>query len=259
MHRLKLLGTGTSTGVPVPGCSCPVCRSTNPHNYRDRTSALITLATGPSILIDASPDLRQQSLRHAVARVDAVLFTHSHADHILGTDDLRCFNFVQGHRIPCYGTEFTLTRLRQTFPYIFTPDPSYEGGLLAQLDLLPLFYGAPLSLFGLDILPFELRHGSSSVAGFRFGEIGYATDCNFLTEGAYEALKGCRVLFLDALRYKPHKTHFTIEQALSVAAEIKAEQTYFIHMTHAIEHDAVNARLPEGVALAYDGLEIEFQ
>ncbi len=254
--KLLILGCGTSTGVPVPGCDCQVCNSPNPRNKRCRTSALLKLDDGRNILIDASTDLRHQALAHGVKRVDAVLYTHAHADHILGTDDLRCFNFVLKKAMPCYGTVQTLEGVKRCFPYIFDPDPDYQGGELAKLDLNVITHLKPFQACDLNVMPFELAHGRMSVTGFRFGEIGYATDFHFMPEESRAALKGVKYLVLDGLRYESHRTHITIPQAIDLAKEIGAQQTYLVHMTHTVEYDEVSAKLPAGVALAYDGLEI---
>jgi len=256
--RFTILGCGTSTGVPVPGCRCEVCRSTDPRNQRLRTSGIIQSEDGRGLLIDASADLRQQALRAGIERVDAVLFTHTHADHILGTDDLRCFNFTLKRRIPCYGTANTLAEIRRFFSYIFEPHPHYERGALAQLDLHEIEDTVPFEAAGFAVRPFPLKHGSSPVTGFRIGSLGYATDCNGVPEEAREILKGVRYLILDGLRYESHRTHFTIPEAIAVAQEIGAERTILVHMTHSIDYAAVSAKLPPGVELGYDGLSLEF-
>lgn len=256
--EFTLLGCGTSTGVPVPGCTCRVCTSTHPRNYRDRTSALITLDSGTTILIDAGPDLRQQALKHKIAAVDNVLFTHAHADHILGTDDLRTFNFITRKRISCFATQATLAGVKQSFPYIFEPDPSYQGGMVAQLNLVEINYDQPFTIDGTSIIPFPLPHGTMTVTGFRIGELGYATDCNALSDQAAQVLRGVRYLFIDGLRFEPHNTHLTVSQAIEIAHQLGVEHTFLIHMTHNIDYEEVSAQLPHGVALGYDGLKITF-
>jgi phosphoribosyl 1,2-cyclic phosphate phosphodiesterase len=254
-----LLGSGTSTGVPLPGCECSVCNSTDPKNFRNRTSALLTLDNGKNILIDATPDLRHQAIAHKIKNVDAVLYTHAHADHILGTDDLRSFNFVHRNRIPCYGTRDTLNGIRACFGYIFNPDPNYQGAMLAQLDLHEISNETSFSLLGLTIQPFALKHGSVTVTGFRFGDLGYATDCSGLSERAFSILKGVKTLFLDGLRYEPrHRTHMTIPDAIEIAQQLGVERTYLIHMTHEVDHESTNRGLPENVELGFDGLGVEF-
>lgn len=257
-HTFTLLGSGTSTGVPLPGCECGVCTSGKERNSRDRTSGFINHASGKSILIDAGPDLRHQSLRNKIKRVDAVVYTHSHADHIYGTDDLRSFNFATGARIQCYGSHETLDGLKLAFPYIFNPNPNYRGGQVAKLDLNEISNESYFSLFDSRIETFPLPHGDITVTGFRFGELGYATDCKGLTPRATQILRGVRYLFLDGLRWEPHHTHNSISEAISIAAELGAQQTYLVHTTHTIDYDEISAKLPLGVELGYDGLKISF-
>ncbi len=254
--KVKILGCGTSTGVPLPGCTCNVCTSGDIKNYRDRTSAYIELDNQNSILIDATTDLRQQSLKWNIKQVGAVLYTHGHADHILGTDDLRVFNFRTKAPIPCYGTRETLQTIEKTFPYIFSRKNGYEGGMLAQLELIEISPLKPFHVHGTEVLPFELFHGKMPVTGFRIGNFVYATDCNSIPEASKSVMKGARYLILDGLRYEPHKTHFTIPESIEAALELGAEQTYLIHMTHSLDYSATNAELPETIELAYDGLEL---
>lgn len=256
---LTILGCGTSTGVPIPGCQCRVCLSSHPRNKRLRTSAVITTDEGRRILIDATPDLRYQSLRAGIERVDGVIFTHAHADHILGIDDLRAFNFIQGSRISCYGSSHTLPRIRQMFSYVFDPDENYLGGALPQLDLIQFENGTPFSLFDLKIEPFSLLHGDLEVTGYRFGNLAYATDCNSIPLQSQLVLRGIDLLILDGLRYEPHRTHFTIPEAVSMAKALEVGSTWLTHMTHSVEYEEVSSQLPPGVALAYDGLQIEFR
>ncbi|MDZ4786596.1 MAG: MBL fold metallo-hydrolase [bacterium] len=256
---LKILGCGTSTGVPIPGCQCKVCTSGKSTNNRSRTSAILIKEDGKGILIDASTDLRYQSLKWNIKRVDAVLYTHSHADHILGTDDLRCFNFVNQNVIPCYGSKSTLDRIKSFFDYIFSPDPNYEGGLLAQLSLHEIDEVSPFSLLDIQIKPFKLHHGSTQVTGFRFGDLAYATDCKVIPAESKEIIKGVKNLVLDGLRFKNHKTHLTIDEAIVLAEEIGAEKTYLTHMTHDLDYDELLLKLPKHIEPAYDGLEIPVQ
>ena len=256
--RLTILGCGTSTGVPIPGCPCAVCNSNDPKNERWRTSALITADDGRNILIDTSPDLHHQALRYKIERVDAVLYTHAHADHILGTDDLRVYNFRRDSPIPCFGDAQTLSALKNFFHYIFSPDPNYEGGLLAKLALHEIEVGKSFKAAEQEVLPFSLLHGSSPVLGFRIGDLAYATDCNAIPDESFSALSGVKVLILDALRHKPHNTHFTVADAVDAAKRVGAERTYFVHMTHDLDYHETNAELPPGMQLAYDGLQIDF-
>lgn len=255
--KLQILGCGTSTGVPIPGCECEVCLSDNPMNSRTRTSAIVKLDNGFNILIDASTDLRQQALRWNIKRVDAVIYTHAHADHILGTDDLRCFNFALRKNIPCYGTAPTLDGLKKSFSYIFDPDPNYKGGMLAQLDLHEIVNGKTFITCDTEITPFALIHGNMEVSGFRIGDFAYATDCKVVPEASLEIMKGAKYLILDALRDRAHNTHLTISEAVEIAKAINAEHTYLVHMTHEVDFDQVSRELPENISLSYDGLEIE--
>lgn len=258
-HEFLLLGCGTSTGVPLAGCACAVCESTNPRNFRNRTSGLITFASGDSLLIDAGPDLRHQCLAHRVRRVDSVLYTHSHADHILGTDDLRAFNFTHKNRITCYGTAETFHGIKTAFPYIFSPNERYLGGLVAQLDVVEIPSEGEIDVHGFRIKHFPLPHGDVSVTGFRVGDLGYATDCKGLSSQARDVLRGVKILFLDGLRWESHHTHNSIHEAIEIARSLGVETTYLIHTTHTIEYDEVSRKLPAGVKLGYDGLRVQFE
>lgn len=255
--KLEILGCGTSTGVPIPGCMCEVCRSGHPRNNRTRTSALLRLDDGNNILIDASTDLRFQALRADVRNVQAVLFTHAHADHILGIDDLRAYNFLQGSSIRCYGTPATLDAIRHAFHYIFDTASSYEGGMLPQLELVEIEPFKPFELLGLRIEPFLLGHGSMDVTGFKIGRLAYATDCKTIPPQSRALLKGIDDLVLDGLRHEEHRTHMTIAQAIEASRELEAARTYLTHMTHSVDYETVSRDLPPGVQLCYDGLEIQ--
>lgn len=257
-HRFTLLGCGTSTGVPIPGCQCAICTSSNPRNFRNRTSGLIQHRCGKAILIDAGPDLRHQCIAHKVARVDTVLYTHGHADHIYGTDDLRSFNFIIKDRIQCYGSAETLAALRYAFPYIINPSPTYPGGQIAQIDLHEISNFDSFTVFNSTVKPFPLPHGDTTVTGFRIGNLGYATDCKGLTPRAADVLRGVEYLFLDGLRWEAHNTHNSISEAIAISAQLGVARTFLVHMTHSIDYDEVSAQLPAGVALGYDGLTVEF-
>ena len=254
MVRITFLGTGTSAGVPVIGCECATCRSTNPRDKRWRPSIFLRLDDDISVLVDASPDLRAQALAFKLKKIDAILLTHAHADHVLGLDDVRVFNFRQRAAIPCYGTVYTLDRVRQMFAYVFDPNTPRGGGL-PQLALSSLV--GPFSLGRSTVIPVPLLHGTLPVLGFRIGAFAYLTDCSEIPSSSWPLLAGLDVLVLDALRHKPHPTHFTIEQAVSVARRIGAARTYFTHMTHDLPHEETCADLPDGMALAHDGLELE--
>jgi len=253
---LKILGCGTSTGVPIPGCECAVCTSGKEKNERSRTSALLKLESGKNILIDCCTDLRYQALKHKIKKLDAVLLTHSHADHIMGLDDLRAFNFTLGGAMPCYTNEQTIQDLRRIFSYVFEPDPHYQGGLLPKVELNTIPELGTFNLCGVDITSFPLLHGSTRVLGFRFGDIAYATDCKEIPAESRQILNGVRRLVLDGLRYESHRTHMTISEAVQVATDLGVEKTYLTHMTHSVDYDEVMAKLPPHVELAYDGLEI---
>lgn len=254
---LTLLGCGTSTGVPLPGCRCSVCLSTNPRNRRLRTAAHLQTSTGLSVLIDAGPDLRQQALRANIHHIDALLFTHAHADHILGIDDLRAFNFTTHKAIPCYASETTTAGIRSIFSYVFSPHPLYQGST-AKLELHSLEPGTPLQLGDISVLPLEVLHGKLPVTMYRFGPVAYATDCNELPQLTRDQLAGVEILLLDGLRHEPHPAHFTIKEASDVGRSLGIPRTILIHLSHTVDYNEVSAQLPEGVELGYDGLQISW-
>ena len=247
------LGTGTSQGVPMIGCDCAVCRSTDPRDTRLRPSILVRTAAA-TVLVDAGPDLRAQALRHAVRRVDAVLFTHGHADHILGIDDLRRFNAMAKAPMPCYGDARTLEDIRQTFRYAFDPGAPKGGGLPA-LDLHEVT--GDVRVGDLTARPIPLWHGQRTILGYRVGDVAYLTDCNRIADEAWGRLEGLEVLVIDALRETPHPTHFSLAEAIEAAQRIGARRTLFTHMCHHLAHEATNAKLPAGMSLAYDGLSLD--
>ncbi len=251
--RVAFLGTGTSHGVPMIGCRCAVCTSTDPRDSRTRPSILITGPTG-HVLVDTSPDFRQQALRHGIDRLDAVLFTHSHADHIMGFDDLRRFNHIQGVPVPCYASEATWSDMRQTFHYVFAKKPRTGGGIP---EIVAHVIDGPLAVGGMRVVPVPLWHGQMPVLGFRTGTFAYLTDCNRLDDAAWPLLTGLDTLVLDALRDKPHSTHFNLSEALQVVERLAPRCAYLTHMTHDLGHRETSARLPAGVQLAYDGLVID--
>ena len=251
--RVTFLGTGTSTGVPVVGCRCRVCTSENPRNQRLRQSVKIEMQ-GKHFLIDTTPDLRLQLLRHPIPRLDFVLFTHSHSDHLMGLDDIRPFNFRQREAIHAFARPNTAKAIRRAFSYIW--DSSQLGGGKPQLELHEI--DGPFVHDGIEIIPIPVTHGDWTILGFRIGSFGYITDTNGVPPSSMKLLEGIDVLALDGLRpAPPHPTHFTIGEAIACAREIGARQTYLIHLTHDIEHVEFSETLPEGVALAYDGLELE--
>jgi phosphoribosyl 1,2-cyclic phosphate phosphodiesterase len=252
--RVLFLGTGTSHGVPMIGCTCAVCRSTDPRDKRLRPSIYLDVPTHAKLLVDTSPDLRQQALVHEICRVDGVLFTHSHADHILGLDELRRFNAIQGGPIPCYANRPTWDTIRQAFSYIFDGVARLGGGI-PELETHEIT--GPFMLAGIRIVPVPVWHGVMPVLGFRFGSVAYLTDCNRLDDSAWNMIAGVDTLIIDALRDRRHSTHFNVEEALEVIARVKPRRAYTTHMTHDLGHAATCARLPAGVELAYDGLVLD--
>lgn len=255
--QLQILGSGASTGVPIAACPCAVCHSKNPFNKRYRPSALITTDDGQNILIDTSPDLRQQALKFSITHLEAVLFTHAHADHIIGFDDLRAFNFVRPHyRIPCYAIKETIDSIKQVFSYIFYPPQQYKGGLLAQVELRQISQTEPFQVCGITVQPFKLIHSSIPTTGFRIGDLAYATDCSQIPPESKDILAGINTIVIDGLRDRPHATHFAISEAIAAAKELGAKNIFLTHLSHTIEYEAISKDLPQGVHLAYDGLII---
>ena len=250
--EILFLGTGTSHGIPVIGCACSTCLSTNEKNKRLRSSVLITI-DDKHILIDTSIDFRQQALRYRIHQVDAVLFTHHHVDHIFGLDDTRVFNKMYKKKIPCYAGHETIRKLKHVFSYIFDY-PDIPGGI-PMLEFTAVDEG-PFDVLGTSVIPIEILHGKMPIYAYRIGNLIYATDCSFIPDRSIEKFKDAEVLVLDCLRIKKHPTHFNLEQALSMAEKIGARQTYLTHMSHDIEHDTVTKLLPDSVVLAYDGLKL---
>ena len=250
-----LLGTGTSVGVPMIGCGCPVCRSDNSKNRRTRASALVGLPGG-NLLIDTSPDMRGQLLREDIGVIHAVLYTHEHADHIFGLDDLRLMQFYLGGAVPLYCEERVELRIRKSYDYAFAEPHSAHAGAVPQLAFRRIT-NEPFEVLGTRITPIRLKHGPRmEVFGFRIGNVAYCTDVNSIPPESFALLKGLDCLVLDALRPSGHATHFSLEEAIAVARQLASRQTYFTHMSHELEHDETNARLPARMALAYDGLRI---
>jgi phosphoribosyl 1,2-cyclic phosphate phosphodiesterase len=236
------------------GCDCETCRSDDPRDRRWRPSVYIETGDGSAILVDAGPDLRAQALAYGVIRVDAIIFTHGHADHILGLDDVRRFNSIQKQRLACYGDADTLGDIRRLFAYVFDPATPRGGGL----PLLDLFAVAgPFCIGRAEIIPVPIVHGTRRVLGLRVGGFAYLTDCSEIPGPSWRLLDGLDVLVLDALRERPHPTHFNLEAAVEAAGRIGARRTYFTHMTHDLRHAPTCARLPPGMELAYDGLSLD--
>ncbi len=253
--NILFLGTGTSTGVPSLCCPCEVCQSDHWKNKRLRSSILIRNGDY-HLLIDTSSDLRQQCLANNITRLDAVLYTHHHADHVNGIDELRCFNYFNKTRTPIYASAPTLAQLKSSFQYIFSNGKT-EGGGVSQVDPIEID-GAPLELGGLSILPLDVEHGSMTIKSFRVGDAAYLTDCSGIPEHTVEALQGLDVLIINALGFKAHPTHFCLSQSLEAIEQLKPKRAYLTHINHQFDHDTVNATLPDNVELAYDGMEISF-
>ena len=241
-------------GVPTLGCHCAVCTSTDPHDKRTRPSILLQYA-GKCVVIDTTPDFRTQALRVGLDRLDAVLYTHGHADHILGLDDIRPFNGRQRSLVPIYGSGPTLATLRRQFSYIFDPSPTISS--LPQIQVHEL--DGPIDLFGVTFTPIHAFHGPMPVLGYRFGAGAYLTDFSAVPETSKELLRGLDHFILDALRYQAHPMHSNVEQSLALAAELKPARAWFTHICHDLGHVTTNAKLPENVRLAYDGLELEVE
>jgi phosphoribosyl 1,2-cyclic phosphate phosphodiesterase len=252
--KITFLGTGTSHGVPMIGCDCLTCRSDDPRDTRLRTSAYVQMDDGTGILVDAGPDLRQQALRHNIRRVDAIIFTHGHADHIFGLDETRRFTAIAKRALPCYGDELTLADIRKTFSYVFDPATPRGGGLP---DLELRLVDGPIQVGSHEVTTVPLLHGGRPILGLRFGSFAYLTDCSGIPDTSWPLLHNLDAVVIDALRERPHPTHFSLSEAVEAAHRIAAKRTYFTHMCHDLGHAETNARLPEGMALAYDGLVLE--
>ena len=250
--QVVFLGTGTSTGVPLPTCGCEVCRSNDPRDARLRPSILLRWG-GATVLVDTSTDLRQQALTERLPRIDAVLYTHAHADHIFGLDDIRMFNWVLGGPMPVYGSPNTLAALRRTFWYVFEDVEAGGGKPLVDLHEVE----APFELLGRTVTPVPLHHGTLPILGYRIGPFAYLTDVSAIPEPSYALLRGLDVLVLSALRHRPHPTHFHLARAIEEARKIGAARTLFTHIAHEVSHAAVARELPAGIELAYDGLRLE--
>ncbi|MDA0832002.1 MAG: MBL fold metallo-hydrolase [Planctomycetota bacterium] len=256
-RSIILLGTGTSVGVPVIGCDCAVCQSKNPRNHRMRTSVAIQ-TSGGTFLIDTSPELRLQLVRERIRLVEAVLYTHSHADHIFGLDDLRICGQYLKRAIPLYCEANVEKHIRATFAYAFAqPYPNDHPGAIPQLIFEPIGT-EPFDVLGQRVQPIRLMHGKLPILGFRINDVAFCTDVSDIPDESWPLLDGLDVLVIDALREKPHPTHLSLSQAIEVAERVKPRQTYFTHVSHSLDYEETNARLPAGVELSYDGLRIPF-
>lgn len=251
--ELVFLGTGTSHGIPMIGCSCGVCRSGDSRDRRNRAAAFLRTGAGRVILIDAPPELRLAAVATGLERVDAILFTHAHADHIMGLDDVRRFNDIVRAAIPCYGNAPALERLARVFDYAAMPyDLCHSDRPSLRWELLE----APADIAGLTVEPVPLLHGPLEVLGFRIAGFAYCTDVSEIPPASWKRLEGLGLLVLDALRRTPHPTHFNLEQALEVVARLRPRRTLLTHITHELAHEATNRSLPPNVELAYDGLRL---
>jgi phosphoribosyl 1,2-cyclic phosphate phosphodiesterase len=251
--RVTFLGTGTSHGVPMIGCSCGVCTSPDPRDARWRPSIYVELPDH-KVLVDTSTDLRAQALRFRMPRVDAILFTHSHADHVFGLDEVRRYNAMQQSSIPCYADALTVSEIRRTFAYIFNGAVPPGGGL-PEIRLFPLT-GA-FCLGRTVVTPVPIYHGRRMIFGYRIGTFAYLTDCSRIPEESWPLLEGVRTVVIGALRDRPHPTHFTVDQAVAAIERVGPDRAYLTHIAHDLPHAATCARLPAGVQLAYDGLTLE--
>ena len=241
-------------GVPTIGCDCAVCNSTDPHDRRTRPSVAVQYA-GKTVLIDTTPDFRQQAIREKIHQVDAVLYTHAHADHVLGLDDLRPASFRHESKIPLYASAETGRMVQSIFKYIF--DADYKYGSLARVQMNEL--GDSVELFGSKFDVIKVIHGETEIDGFRFGSAAYLTDFSAIPEKSLEQLAGLDILFLDALRHRPHPTHSSVEQSLKIVERLRPKRTFFTHISHDLPHEKTNAALPANVRLAHDGLKLEFE
>jgi phosphoribosyl 1,2-cyclic phosphate phosphodiesterase len=256
-RKFTFLGTGTSVGVPMIGCDCAVCQSPDPRNHRYRCAVLIRVSGG-NILIDTPPELRLQLLRAGVRVIHATLFTHYHADHLFGLDDLRPVARNLGHAIPLYCTGETEGKIRTSFGYAFGPEAeSLPAGMIPKL-VFERIDREPFGVLGERVMPIPLIHAHFDVRGFRIDDVAYCTDVNQIPRESWPRLEGLRVLVLDALRFKPHPAHFGLEQALDVIRQFRPERAYLTHVSHEMEHETVNRQLPPNVQIAYDGLSFEF-
>jgi phosphoribosyl 1,2-cyclic phosphate phosphodiesterase len=253
LGTVRFLGTGTSHGVPMIGCRCDVCRSADPRDRRSRPSVYLSLQAGPRLLVDTTPDLRTQALTYDIDRVDAILFTHCHADHVMGLDEVRRFNALQQASVPCYGDVRTLEELRRTFAYVF--EAADEGGGIPRISLHAV--DGPFAIGPHTIVPVPVLHGRRTIFGYRVGGFAYLTDCSAIPDASWALLEGLDTLVIDALRHRPHPSHFTVAGALEVVERAAPRRALLTHICHDLPHAATSAALPAGVEMAYDGLTLE--
>jgi phosphoribosyl 1,2-cyclic phosphate phosphodiesterase len=253
--RLTVMGSGTSMGVPTVGCDCAVCQSSDPHDRRTRPSVLVEY-DNHAVLIDSTPDFREQAIRERIKKLDAVLYTHTHADHILGIDDLRPLSYRhRPNKLPLYASPEAGEFIRSMFGYIF--DADYKFGGLPQVE--PRTISGPVELSGARFEPVPVIHGETQIYGFRFGSAAYLTDHSEIPEASLARLQDLDILFLDALRHKPHPTHSTVANSLQIVERLKPRRAFFTHICHDLPHEATNASLPPNVRLAYDGMKLDFE
>jgi phosphoribosyl 1,2-cyclic phosphate phosphodiesterase len=251
--RLTFLGTGTSNGIPIIGCDCPVCTSSDPRDRRSRTSAVIH-QNGRNILIDTATELRLQAINTGLKRVDAVLFTHAHADHLGGFDDLRRFNEIDQSNLPVYAGADTAQHLRDRFDYAFKKQFPFYGGK-PDLDLHE--FDGSFTLFDDTVTPIPVMHGTWIVHGFRIGPLAYLTDAKHIPDSSMDLLRDAEVLVLNALRERSHPTHLNLDEALEVIDEVRPKRAYLVHLAHDLSHETASANLPEHISVAWDGLTID--
>lgn len=256
-RTLVFLGTGTSTGVPMLGCTCPVCTSDDPRNQRTRPSVLLKLPEG-NLLIDTTPELRVQLLRERVGFAHAVVYTHHHVDHLFGLDEVRLFSRHIGGAVPVYCEANVEETIRRVFSYAFNEFAARAGGGVPRLNFHPIAPGQSFQVLGQTLVPIRLEHGRFPVLGFRVGDLAYCTDVSKIPDESWPQLEGLDTLILDALRFEPHPTHFNLEQALEVIERLKPRRAYLTHLSHTFDHGTTDSTLPPGVALAYDGLALTF-
>jgi phosphoribosyl 1,2-cyclic phosphate phosphodiesterase len=262
--EIIILGSGTSSGIPVIGCECPVCISKDLRDQRLRSSVYIDLGDAHDndvryILIDCGPDFRQQALRYKLPRIDAVLFTHAHADHIFGLDDIRMYNFKQKSEIPLFADSLTAEALKRIFTYCFYKDPNYEGGGIPSLTLTEVSSNSEFYLGSTKVTPIRIYHGRHEILGFRIGDFAYLTDCSKIPDESIDLLQNLEVLIISGLRHRTHPTHFNVKEAQEVAVNLGAKRTFLTHISHDLSHSITEAELsssPMPINLAFDGLKI---